>query len=222
MTYFTDEFGKFFRALKKNNNRDWFHANKKRYEEHVKDPFYRLIEDVVTGIQKIDSEIQVEPKNAVFRINRDIRFSKDKSPYKAHVAAVVSKHGRKDMQYPGLYLHLGSNELSIAGGCYCPDKDNLTKIRKALMHDIKSYRKLVIAKKFKDTFGELNGARNKVLPKEFKSHQEDIPELFLKDFHYLKSYSDNKLITNPKLDQFIVDHFKTGYPLNQWLKDRMY
>src|ERR1044072_6236178 len=101
----------FFDFLKeptKNNNSEWFHANKKRYEEQVKEPFLALLEEVVIKAVKFEPDLATTPlKSMMFRINRDIRFSKDKSPYKPYLAATIGKGGTRNKIYPATYLHLG-------------------------------------------------------------------------------------------------------------------
>jgi uncharacterized protein (TIGR02453 family) len=116
------EYVSFFKKLSANNNTEWFNANKKKYEQDVKAPFYQLVQEVIDLMKKLDPAIKVEPKDCVFRINRDIRFSNDKNPYKNYMAAVVSAGGRKDTTTPGIYFHVEANTLSIAGGSYAPPK----------------------------------------------------------------------------------------------------
>ena len=113
MTYFTKEFNSFFADLAKNNKTEWFHANKKRYEEFVKVPFEEFVAEMISRMQKEDPEINILPKEAIFRINRDLRFSKDKKPYKEWVSAVISKFGKKDKSYPGIYFHIGTKGLML-------------------------------------------------------------------------------------------------------------
>ena len=98
MKFFTSDYNKFFIDLAGNNNREWFHANKKRYEENVREPFKAFTQEMITRINADDSEINVEPKNCIFRINRDLRFTKDKTPYKMQMGAVIAKGGKKDKQ----------------------------------------------------------------------------------------------------------------------------
>ena len=97
MAYFTKDFTKFLKDLEKNNNREWFNENKKRYEESVKEPFYNFIDEMIMRINAIDNNVAIQPKDAIFRIYKDVRFSKDKLPYKTQVSAVISPGGRKDM-----------------------------------------------------------------------------------------------------------------------------
>ena len=212
------KFTLFFKELQSNNNRDWFHANKKRYEEEVKGPFEELTDEVIALMQKIDPEITVTPKECVFRIYRDVRFSKDKLPYKTFASAAVSRGGRKNHTYPGVYFHLDSDSLSIAGGCWNPDKNRLYRIRTKIAQDPKAFRKLMNGKKFKETFGGLAGEdKNKIIPKEFREAAESIPEIYHKSFHYWKKYTGQKYVTDKDLAKTIVDHFKIAKQFNAFL-----
>ncbi len=200
------DFIQFMKDLSQNNNRDWFHSNKKRYEAVVKKPFYELVGNI---IEKMDLDLEV--KNAVFRINRDIRFSKDKSPYKTHVGAVISKGGRKNPMYPGVYLQLSHEGTYIGGGCHSPDKESLTKIRSAIVQDPKRIEKLQKNKKFVQYFPEgIAGDKNKILPKEFKEKGKEIPILFHKQFYYMAHYADDTTVLRPDLADFTIEHYKAA------------
>ncbi len=210
----------FFKELIPNNNRDWFHANKKRFEEDVKAPFEELTAEVIAGMQKIDPEITVTPRECVFRIYRDVRFSKDKLPYKTHLGAVVGRGGRKDHTHPGVYFQIEADSVSIAGGCWKPDKDRLYRIRQKIAADPKAFRKMMNGKKFKDTFGGLGGEdRNKIIPKEFREAAETVPEIYNKSFHYWKTYKGQKHVTDEALAKTIVDHFKVAKQFNAFLTE---
>jgi len=211
------EYVSFFKELEQNNYREWFHENKKRYEEHVKAPFEQLTQDVIDRMKKLDPEIAVTPKECVFRIYRDVRFSKDKSPYKTHMAAVVSRGGRKDMSYPGIYFQINGHAVMMAGGVWQPDKERLYRIREKIAKDPKAFRKILDAKKFHDTFGELKGERNKIIPKEFREVGETVPEIYNKSFHYWKEMSGQKYVTAKDLDKVLVDNFKVAGKFNDWL-----
>ena len=108
----------YLKDLSKNNNREWFHANKKAYEKDLKKPFQNLVQQLIDTFQRHDPDIQIQPKEAIFRINRDIRFSKDKTPYKTHVSAIISPKGRKGKEYPGFYFHFEAGRLMMGGGAY--------------------------------------------------------------------------------------------------------
>ena len=217
MATLSNAYVKFFKELSANNNREWFQDNKKRYEQDVKAPFEALTADVISLMQKIDPEITVTPKECVFRIYRDVRFSKDKAPYKTHMAAAVGRGGRKDHSYPGVYYHVDHTGVSVAGGCWQPDKDRLYRIRTKIAADPKAFRRLIDGKKFNETFAGLEGEKNKIIPKEFREAAEIAPEIFNKSFHYWKGYKGQKYTTQDNLDKFIVDHFKVAKPFNAFL-----
>ncbi len=113
MAWFTKEYEQFFDELNNNNEREWFNANKSRYEKHVKKPFEAFVSDLILRMQQYDSACQIQPKDAIFRVNRDIRFSKDKTPYKVQMSAVVGKGGKKESSLTGVYLELGSQHLRV-------------------------------------------------------------------------------------------------------------
>lgn len=211
----------FFKELASNNNREWFHANKSRFEEHVKAPFEALTGGVIGLMQKIDPTITLAPKDAVFRIHRDVRFGADKSPYKSHMAAVVGRGGRKDHSYPGVYFQIGVDGLAIAGGCWEPDKDRLIRIRTAMAENPKRIRKILDSKKFKETFGGLGGEKNKIIPKEFQKAGELVPEIYNKSYHYWTEYKTQKDVLRDDLPKFIVDHYKVAKEFNEFLIETM-
>ena len=104
----------FLKELSKNNNREWFHANKKRYEADLKKPFEAFIGQLIESFNRIDPSIEIQPKEAIFRIYRDTRFSKDKTPYKTHVGAIISKYGRKGKEYPDI-IHMNDGAVATSG-----------------------------------------------------------------------------------------------------------
>jgi len=152
MSYFTKDFIKFFKSLEKNNNTTWFHAHKSEYEKFVKVPFISLVDDVIVHIRQIDPEINISPKEAIFRINRDIRFSKDKSPYKTNTSAVVSKGGKKGKHNPGIFFMLGGSGIGIGGGVHAIDSNTLYKIRTYVSKNSTQLEKLVNEKEFKKVY----------------------------------------------------------------------
>ena len=223
MRYFTIEFVKFFKDLGKNNNRDWFQANKSRYEQHVKKPFYRFVQDIIEEMKNYDAELNLDVKNAVFRINRDIRFSKDKSPYKNFVAAAISRGGRKDMQYPGIYIHLEPGNFMIAGGCYMPDKTNLSKLRRYIIEHPKEIKSALGNKHFNTMYGGLaDGEKNKILPKELKDYGNDHPLIYNKQYYYSSTIPDEGVFLRDDLLMLVMEHFEAGMPWNQVIINALY
>jgi len=217
MSSLSKQYVSFFKELAAHNDRDWFNANKSRFEEQVKEPFEAVTEEVIAFMKKLDPKIAIGVKDAVFRIYRDTRFSKDKTPYKLHMSAVVSRGGRRDHSYPGIYYQIGVDGVAIAGGRWEPDKADLLKIRKAIAKDPKAFRKILDNKKFKETFNGLGGDKNKIIPKEFQAVAELVPEIYQKSFHYWRQYPAQKDILRQDISKFIVDHYKIGSEFNAFL-----
>ena len=200
-----------------NNNKEWFHENKKRYEAHLKKPWYSFVDHMLEKAKSIDDGIDISAKDAVFRINRDIRFSKDKHPYKDHIAAVIGRGGRKRMDIPGLYVQFSVEKCMLAGGLYNPDKEQLLSVRRAIMNNYNEVMDILNDSTFKKTFGELEGERNKILPAEFKEEARDKPLLYLKQFHFWTTYEDDKILLRDDLDEFLLEHMRIGRQWNEWL-----
>lgn len=219
MKYFTKDFIDFFKTLEKNNKTAWMHANKPRYEQYVKNPFEKLVEAVIEEISHDDGKMLISPKEAIFRFNKDIRFSKDKSPYKTHVSAAIMPGGRKDYKYPGFYFHLGANEISVGGGMHRPEPEDLAKIRKYVTKTGKELNKLVAEKNFKKLYGDLHhGDESKILPPEFKEAAREQPYLYFKQFFYWKEYKNTKSIYNDNIFRFLMKHYEAGRKVNDFFK----
>lgn len=215
--YFTPDFLKFFKELASNNNKDWFDLNRERYHKSVKEPFEKFINDFILLVQKVDKEIKIGPKDAIFRINRDIRFSKDKTPYKINSSALITPGGRKDMATPGFYMELGPEKLAIYSGAYFLESLPLLNVRKAIAKNDKAFATLINDKKFKSTFGELQGEESARIPKELKVAAEKQPLILRKQF-YFGTELKASTITNKDLMKIMVDHFKIAMPLNAFLR----
>lgn len=216
MNWFSPDFNTFFKDLARNNNKDWFDANRDRYEANVKRPFEAFTAEAIQRIARHDKHVRIEPKEAIFRINRDIRFSRDKTPYKLEASAIISPAGRKDHSVPGIYFAFGPEAVKFYGGCYMPDKDQLHRIRKALVRDGKGFRKLVGAKAFKKLFGEVQGEANKVLPAEFKAAAVLEPLIANKQF-YVGAELPAGLVASSRIMDKFMDHYLAMSPFNQWL-----
>ncbi|WP_306643476.1 DUF2461 domain-containing protein [Sanyastnella coralliicola] len=220
MSYFSIAYIDFFKDLAANNNRDWFHENKKRYEADVKKPFENFIQAVVDRMKDEGYETEIAPKDAIFRINRDIRFSKDKSPYKLNRSAICSKYGRKDKSYPGLYLDFGPEKVWIGGGAYFLDKDMLYDVRDHISRNPKKARKVLDNAEFKSHYGEVRGEKNKIIPKEFKPMLEEVPEIANKQFYYMSEHRPDIILTDQILD-VVIDHWKASREMEQFLIEGM-
>ena len=148
----------FLKQLKKNNNREWFGKHKAEYEEFAKLPVQSLIASVKAPMAKVAPEIDVNQKRSMFRIYRDTRFSKNKTPYKTHVAAVFHLKGHWE-DSAGYYVHIEPGVIYVGGGIYMPSSDQLKKIRHAIAEQSKEFLSIVQSKTFKKTFDKLEGEK---------------------------------------------------------------
>ncbi len=217
MAFFTPELFNFLNDLTENNNRDWFHANKKRYETHLKKPFEQLIGAAIDRVQSIDNRVLITPKEAIFRIYRDTRFSNDKTPYKTQLSAVVSKGGRKDMSSPGIYIEVRADHFRLYSGVYMPSTKQLQAIREAIVSQVDEFKALVADKKFKKHFGEIRGEQNKRIPKEFREAAETLPVLMNKQFYYFADLAPETAL-DPKLVEIIARHYEVAQPLGHFFE----
>ena len=217
MAYFTQDYLEFFKELAANNHKDWFHANKKRYENSAKEPFKVFVQDMIDRAAEKDDRFAGEAKNAIFRINRDIRFSKDKSPYKLQMGAVISPGGRKQgMGIPGMYLELSPAHFRFYSGIYMPEKDVLYRMREYIIKHSSELNKLVTDKEFVAKFGELRGEKNKVLPKEFKEAAQKQPLVFNKQFYFFAEFLPETILREDFAD-LIMEYFDASQPMREFL-----
>jgi uncharacterized protein (TIGR02453 family) len=187
----------FLEDLKANNNRDWFLANKKRYEEYKKE-YHRLIGAFLDAMKPLDSSLEMlEVKNCTFRINRDIRFSKDKSPYKSHMGIWMNTNS-SGVNAPGYYIHIEKGASFVAGGFYSPEAAELKKIRKEIAFFYEDLENIVAEKDFQKYFGGFNRTETnslKTSPKDFEKDHPAIEFLKLKSFTVSKKIDDKELFS---------------------------
>lgn len=216
MAWFSPDYNRFFMDMAPNNNKEWFDANRKRYEQSVKEPFEAFVAEVIRRVAKLDPKVAITPRDAIFRINRDVRFSRDKAPYKSRMSAVVAAGGRKDHSSGGIYFELGPENVAFYGGQYMPDKEQLQRIREHITAHLAQFKKLRTAKAFVDRFGEVQGEKNKVLPKEFKGAAAIEPLIANKQFYFMAELHPG-MVTDPRLMDILMDHYKAMRPLNDFL-----
>jgi len=219
MSYFTPDFLKFLRELPANNNRDWFQENKKRYEKSVKFPFEQFITDLIEALAQEGLAVgELSAKECIFRINRDIRFSQDKSPYKIHVSALIAPGGRKGMNSFGAYVELSGEHVRLYSGAYRPTPELLVQIRQKIYEEPERLQKLISDKKFKENFGEIWGEKNKRINKPFSEIIEKQPLILNKSFYYFKHYEPEIVLERDLIQQIIKD-YKIIQPLNQYFEE---
>lgn len=215
MQHFTKDFIDFFIELEKNNNRDWFNENKKTFKELVEKPWVNFIAAVIDQVAAIDPSMKIDAKEGVFRIYKDTRFSKDKTPYKTQMSAVVAEGGRKGKKAGGIYLEASANSFKIYSGFYMPDKTDLQKVREAIVSDMTGFAAILEEADFKEKFGELQGEKNKRIPKEFKENAIKQPLIFNKSFYVFNELPANTLLKNDLL-AILTAHFRTAKPLGDF------
>lgn len=174
----------FIEDLKNNNNKEWFHENKNRYENFKKE-YQHLIHEILEKMKPLDASLStLEVKNCTFRINRDIRFSKDKAPYKTNMSLWFSTN-KKYKNSPGYYIHYEKGASFIAGGVYSPEPSELKKIRNEISYFHKDLEEIIANKTFKKEFSNLNRDEKSTLknaPKGFDSNHPALEFLKLKSF----------------------------------------
>ncbi|MFT4094454.1 MAG: DUF2461 domain-containing protein [Niabella sp.] len=209
---------KFLKDLKLNNNKPWFDNNRKRYEA-AKDDFAGFIDTVMLQFAKNDpSVVHLKAKDCMFRINRDVRFSKDKSPYKTNFGAYINGDGKKSMT-AGYYFHLEPGDSFTGGGMWQPPADMLAKVRQEIDYNLAEFQKIVTAKAFRTTYGGLSREDGFVLSRVPKGYETDNPAagyLKFKSFIGVQPISDDDL-TGKFLVGKTISAFKALLPLNHFL-----
>lgn len=217
-SYFSSDFNTFFIELAANNHKDWFDDNRDRYHREIKEPFEKFMGDLINALRVSEPEIDPDPKKTIFRINRDIRFAKDKSPYKLFRAANVSRFGRKEAAHPGLYLQFGPEHLYFAGGAYQPDKHQVKAIRESIVKHPEAFYSAVNSSAFAHTFGEIRGEENKrISEKELMSAAADHPILLKKQFYY-QTTLPAEMITSPDLLGKTLELYIAAQPVAGFLE----
>jgi len=217
MQFFSNEFILFFSKLEKNNNRDWFNEKKTIFNNLVKEPFEIFIEALLNEIKEDDENIRLTPKEAIFRIYKDVRFSKDKTPYKTNVSAIISEGGRKDFTSPGIYLELNKDGLKFYGGAHFLERNQLQNLREFISDNLDEFHSLINDKKFKKNFGLILGEKNKRIPSEFKELNLTEPLIANKQFYFLKTLNSKKMLSKNLL-KTVMDLYHIGKPFNEFLK----
>ncbi|MEZ4838812.1 DUF2461 domain-containing protein [Flavobacterium sp.] len=208
----------FIEDLKNNNNKEWFHENKKRYETFKKE-YQNLIAEILQEMKPLDTALaNLEVKNCTFRINRDIRFSKDKSPYKSNMGIWLSTN-RNLKNSPGYYIHFEKGCSFIAGGLYCPESEELKKVRKEIAFFYEDLEKISSNAAFKKEFGAFDRDDANVLkkaPKDYDPNHPAIEFLKLKSFTATQKIKDD-LFLDTDFAKKIAQKLIALKPLNDFL-----
>jgi uncharacterized protein (TIGR02453 family) len=210
----------FLSDLKKNNTREWFNINRSRYIE-AKTNFESFVQAVIDEIIKFDPILKgLEAKSCTYRINRDIRFSNDKTIYKTYMGAFIVKGGKKNGdRYAGYYVHVEpGNSSMIAGGAYVPPMQWLTAIREKIDDQGNKFKKILDDKDLKKYFGDIEGEKLKSAPKGFPRDHPDIELLKMKSYLVSRIISDKEIISDG-IFSLIIKACRAMKPLNDFLND---
>lgn len=206
----------FLRALAENNHKDWFDAHRREYDQ-VKKTTLELASKLLAGLSQIDPTLGItDPRKCIFRINRDVRFSADKSPYKTHIGMFFNKGG-KSSTTAGYYLHIEPGKSFAGGGIYGPQAAELNAIRREIYYNSIEFEQIISEKDFKETFGDLmSEGRLQRPPKGFPS---DFPGIeLLKYKHYVVGhYMEDDLLFAPESESYILQVFSKMKSFNLFL-----
>ena len=214
---------KFLKDLKKNNNKPWFEKNRKVYET-AKADFAKFIQAVIDQHGKKDSSIKnLVAKDCLFRINRDVRFAKDKSPYKSNFGASINKSGRKAENSAGYYFHLHPGDSFAGGGIWMPMPDELKKVRQEIDYNFADFKKIIGSKKFKTVYGDLSKSAEYTLSRVPKGYEPGNPAA---EYLKLKSYVAMATITDADLSskdlvKKTVAAFEALQPLIEFINESL-
>ena len=213
---FPPEARQFLRDLGENNNRDWFRPRKAQYERYVRGPLLELVTELGEALDQHSPGYLRDPRKSVYRIYRDIRFTKDKSPYKTHAAAIFPPVGLSRHGGAGFYFHFSADELLVGGGVYRPGSSELLRIRRQISAHPGELRAIVGSRAFRETFGGMEGERLKRTPRGFSRDDTAADLLIYKQFLAGTSLSAAE-IEKPGIAGLLDRHFRLLAPFLEYL-----
>lgn len=207
----------FLNGLKENNTKEWFNDHRKDYET-AKDQMLFFTEIMIQEIRKFDHDIpMMSPKDCLFRIFRDVRFSNDKSPYKTNMGSFIAKGGRKS-EFGGYYVHFEPGASFIGGGVWCPEPDVLRSIRQEIYEHPEGFKEVLLDEDFRNCFPEIMGEKLKTAPKGFDKEFADIDLLKYKSYAFGHSLADGDVLSADLVDKAVDILHQLGY-MNRFLND---
>ncbi|HZU29806.1 MAG TPA: DUF2461 domain-containing protein [Candidatus Angelobacter sp.] len=202
----------FLRSLKRNNRRDWFQPRKEKYEKLIKAPMAELVESLNHQLAEFAPHYITPPQKAVYRIYRDTRFSKDKTPYKTRVSAIFPRSNAVKREGAVLYFHFTEKELLVFAGVYSPDRDELLAYRTLLQESHEELKEILSNRQLRKIFGDLQGEQMSRMPKGFPTDHPAEGWLRQRQW-YLETTLDIKLATSPRLVPELARHFALMVPM---------
>jgi uncharacterized protein (TIGR02453 family) len=207
----------FLKQLKKNNNREWFNDHKEDYLEQHQNTI-EFADQVLIELSKHDTIETPTGKKSLYRIYRDVRFGKDKSPYKTHWAGGFKRATKK--LRGGYYFHIEKGNAMVGGGFWAPNKEDLLRIREDITFDAEPLRKIINSKSFKDNFGTLDGEQLKTCPKGFDKEHPDVDLLRYKQFIIAKKFTDQEVLS-PDFSKKVSDTFQLMRPFFDYMSESL-
>lgn len=217
-SYFEPSLFAFLEALRHNNSREWFQVHKQHYEAAVRDPMLRFIGDVGPQLRQVSARFVADPRpngGSLFRIYRDVRFAKDKSPYKTNAGAHFRHEVGRDAHAPGFYLHLEPGAVFVASGVWHPDGRTLTKIRDGIVENPKQWQQVTSSKAFR-AMGSLSGDTLKRPPTGYDPEHPLIEDLKRKDYIVIANFTEEQACAPDFMDVF-TGTCRTFSPLTKFL-----
>ena len=218
-TYFSDKSFKFLRALARHNEKPWFEAHRKDYEAHVRQPFLRLIGDLQPDVAAVSPHFRADTRTvggSLFRINRDARFSNDKSPYKTWQGARLFHERRRETAAPSFYVHLQPGGSFVGAGLWHPESDTQRKVRQFIVDNPESWKAAAHAKKLRKQFEFETSEMLVRPPRGFDPQFEFIDDLKHRNWVFWRTL-DDEVMTGPKLRQTIAADLVTLAPFVDYL-----
>ena len=215
---FTPETLKFLRALKRNNDREWFKARKDQYEQHVRGPMIAVIERLARDFQSFAPEIVASPKTSLYRIYRDTRFSDNKTPLKIQVSASFRWKGLLKGEGAGLYLEVHPQWVWMGGGFWAPPSPQLVRIREHIADTFPEIQQIERARAFKSMFGALDGEKLTRVPRGYPKDHPAAEYLKFKQFLAGREFPP-EFATTPKFYPALVETYKAAMPLIRFLNE---
>ncbi len=216
---FTPQFFEFYKSLAKNNNRDWFNEHKADYRQAVLEPMCAFIDDMAPRLRRISPHFVADSRphgGSMFRIYRDVRFSKDKSPYKLHAACQFRHELGKDAHTVGFYVHISTGEVGFGGGIWMPPVAELLKIRNTIADNPHAWRDIKTSRTVKKYFGGIGGDGLKRPPRGFDAGHEHIEDIKRKSF-FLMRREQPDIILDQNFVREVEKTFKAAMPLMEYI-----
>ncbi|MCP4233436.1 MAG: DUF2461 domain-containing protein [Aestuariibacter sp.] len=216
---FTPKFIKFFKDLAKNNNREWFNEHKPDYQQYVVQPMGEFIEAMAPKLKRISPHFIADPKphgGSMFRIYRDVRYAKDKSPYKLHAACQFRHELGKDAHTVGFYVHISPQEAVFGGGIWLPPNEELSKIRNTIVDNPTEWQRIKSSAKVRELFGGIGGDGLVRPPRGFDAQHEHLEDLKRKSFFLMRNEPADIILDGGFIDE-VEKTFKAAKPFMEYI-----